>query len=278
MSNFDLIDDYLTNRLSGDEMKEFELGMNADPALKSEVARQSVIVEGIKKARAAELKAMLNKVPIGTVSLWSGWEPMRIAATIGVAGLLITGLYFFTKDSNSVIETKPSAEVPIDSLLPDENNNVEPVTEVPKEEIAPEKKESTSPQIRKAKPKTEEAKSPKVRVNDPSSDMLSADSNNEPVLNEKSVISLSTIKVSKVADNKQYTFHYQFEQGKLFLYGSFEESLYEILEVHGTNHALFLYFKDNFYHLDESKTMVTELTAIRERSLISKLKEFRKVK
>src|SRR6185503_8502985 len=126
MSNFDLIDDYLTNRLSERERGEFESGMNADPALKSEVERQGMIVDGIRKARAAELKAMLNKVSVGEASLLGDWSMIRIAATIGIAGLIGTSLYFFLKDSNTVIENVPSAEIPMDSLLPREDSG-EPI-------------------------------------------------------------------------------------------------------------------------------------------------------
>src|SRR5687768_11926335 len=127
MSNFDLIDDYVTNRLSPSERSAFEAGMHADPALKSEVETQSMIVEGIRKARAAELKAMLNKVSLGgAVSLCGDWSVMKMAATIGVAGIIGTSLYFYVKDSNEVINNVPKAEVPIDSLIPQENNE-EPV-------------------------------------------------------------------------------------------------------------------------------------------------------
>jgi hypothetical protein len=275
MSKFDLIDDYLTNRLSERERGEFESGMNADPALKSEVERQRVVVEGIRKARANELKAMLNKVPVGGASLWSEWSILKIAATIGVAGVIGTGLYFFTKDSNPVIQNPPSADIPLDSLLPNEDST-EPVIEPKDEETQPEeKKETVTPQKRKSKSKQIESSSPKVEVTDPSEEMLSDEQGEESTESARLGISMSTIQVERDSQHKQYAFHYQFWEGKLFLYGPFDESLYEILEVHGTNHALFLFFKDNFYHLDESKEDVMPLAPIRDRSLTQKLKEFR---
>jgi hypothetical protein len=278
MSNFDLIDDYVANRLSESERSAFEAGMNADPALKSEVETQSMIVEGIRKARAAELKAMLNKVPVGgAVSLWGDWSVMKMAATIGVAGIIGTSMYFYLKDSNEVINNVPKAEVPIDSLIPKENNEEPVITEPSKEEEGKET-EVTTPETKRPKPRKIAASTPKVVVEDPSSELLSGTKTTDPAsVSTKAAISVATIQVERPANTK-YTFHYQFTDKKLFLYGPFEGVLYEILEVHGDNHALFLYFKDNFYHLDESKLEATDLTPIRDRALIQKLKEFRNPK
>lgn len=277
MSNFDLIDDYVSNRLAEAERSAFEAGMNADPALKAEVEKQSMIVEGIRKARAAELKAMLNKVPVGgAVSLWGDWSVMKMAATIGVAGIIGTSLYYYLKDSNEIINNVPKAEVPIDSLIPKESNTEPVITEPIKEEEK--EAEVTTPQTKRPKPRKIATTSPKVVVEDPSSELLSGNKTPDPAsVSSKSVISVATIQVERPANSK-FTFHYQFIDKKLFLYGPFEGVLYEILEVHGDNHALFLYFKDNFYHLDESKVEATDLTPIRDRALIQKLKEFRSQK
>jgi len=86
---------------------------------------------------------------------------------------------------------------------------------------------------------------------------------------------MATIQVERDSQNKTYSFHYQFSNKKLFLFGPFDEALYEILEIHGDNHALFLYFKENFYLLNDANAEITELTPIRDRPLIQKLKEFR---
>ena len=274
MSNFDLIDDYLTNRLSGNEQNEFERVMNADPTLKSEVDQQRAIVDGIRKARVAELKAILNNVQIGGGgSFWSGWSAAKIAATIGAAGIIGTGLYFYLKDSHEAIKNIPSAEIPMDSLLPKEEPN-ETVIEKRKDNST--EQGALTQRVKKPGAMKKESTSPKVEVVDPSEEMLSDNKANESAsVTPKSGISVSTIQVERDTKNKQYSFHYQFSEGKLFLYGPFDETLYEILEVHGDNHALFLFFKENFFHLNEAKTEVTELSPIRDRSLIQKLKEFR---
>lgn len=278
MSNFDLIDDYLTNRLSESEKKAFEENMNSDPALKSEVDSQQLIVEGIRKARAAELKAMLNNVPVGTVSLWGENALLKIAATIGVAGLIGTAMYLYNIDSASPIKTVPSAEVKTDSLMPKEDSTDQTVEDKVEEKESVDKPVETTTK-RASKPKVKESKTPKIDVTDPSNEMLSEGSEEESTLVTNNLgISMSTIQVERDATNKLYNFHYQFWDKKLFLFGPFDESLYEILEIHGDNHALFLYFKDNFYLLNDSSTEINELSPIRDRPLIQKLKEFRSAK
>jgi hypothetical protein len=273
MSNFDLVDDYLTNRLSGSERSAFEEGMNADPALKMEVERQNVIVEGIRKARANELKAMLNKVPVGGASIWGENAVLKIAATIGVAGLIGTAMYFYNTNSGTPMKTVPSAEIKTDSLIP---KNDTPETPIENKEELVDKKPNNSTTQRAAKPKKAEATAPKIDVVDPSKEMLNEDADSEQTLVTNNLgISMATIQVERDSQNKTFNFHYQFSNKKLFLFGPFDEALYEILEIHGDNHALFLYFKDSFYLLNEANTEITELTPIRDRPLVQKLKEFR---
>lgn len=270
-----MIDDYLTDRLSDSEKKAFEESMNSDPALKSEVDSQQLIVEGIKKARAAELKAILNNVPVGSVSLWGEYTLLKIAATIGVAGVIGTAMYLYNSDSEAPIKSVPSAEIKTDSLVP-KGETSEPIIEDKKEDNSEESSNTSNTPKRVLKPKTKESKAPKIDVTDPSNEMLTDESENEETLVTTNLgISMSTIQVERDAQNKLYSFHYQFWDKKLYLFGPFDEALYEILEIHGDNHALFLYFKDNFYHLNDSSAEIMELTPIRDRPLIQKLKEFR---
>jgi len=81
--------------------------------------------------------------------------------------------------------------------------------------------------------------------------------------------------VTQPAD-KKYSFHYQFTQGKLHLFGPFDRNLYEILEINGDSHAVFLFYKENYYLLDEAQTAVMPLTPIRDGKLLQMLREYRK--
>jgi hypothetical protein len=62
----------------------------------------------------------------------------------------------------------------------------------------------------------------------------------------------------------------------LILYGKFDNGLYEIIEVNGSAHSMFLYYKDYFYLLDEKQIAITPLAPINDLQLIKKLKEYRK--
>jgi hypothetical protein len=89
-----------------------------------------------------------------------------------------------------------------------------------------------------------------------------------------------TTKASKIevlvdASNSRYNFHYKFYQGKLQLYGSFNADLYEIIDINTDHHALFLFYKDAYYFLDETNSEVTPLEVIKDEALLKKLKEYR---
>ena len=77
-------------------------------------------------------------------------------------------------------------------------------------------------------------------------------------------------------ENRRYTFHYQFKDGKVFLYGPFQKNLYEIMEFFSDDkRTVFLFYKDNFYKLEERNNGVRPLTTISDPALIKKLKEYR---
>ncbi len=99
MNNFELIDDYLANRLQETDRKAFEQQLEGDPDLKDALEFQQQVVSGVRQARAVELKAMLNNVPIGTGS----WGGTKIAAGIISAGIVATSLYFYLNEDPEII-------------------------------------------------------------------------------------------------------------------------------------------------------------------------------
>ncbi|MEQ9412302.1 MAG: hypothetical protein RIF39_00655, partial [Cyclobacteriaceae bacterium] len=89
-------------------------------------------------------------------------------------------------------------------------------------------------------------------------------------------ISASSVEVELVNGNKNYSFHYQFKDSRLALYGPFDSSLYEIIELNGTVHSIFLYYNDSYYHLDETEHKIVPLIMIRDTELLGKLEKYRK--
>jgi hypothetical protein len=277
MNNFELIDDYLTNRLGEAEKAGFEKQLESDPALKADVDLQKQILEGIKKHRATELKSMLNNVPIssGTVIHFT---VARLAAGLIAAGVVGAAIYFYIKPGDVPNMTGVSAD------LAKKGEQIQGKdSQVTKEEEAKQDVTTVVPQAKEAETKNpstnlksnKEATSPKLDVTDPSEEI--SESKNEPAVSDisKGSVSVSHIEVSTDTANKNYNFHYQFASGKLYLYGPFDKSLYEILEINGDNKAVFLFYKENYYLLDGKQLTVTRLDPIVDPGLIKKLKEYR---
>lgn len=289
MSNFELIDDYLANRLNGAEKEAFEKQLINDPSLKSDLDFQKHIVEGVRKARAAELKNMLNKVPVGATTVPMDFSVMKMAAGIIAAGAVSAVLYFYVTrgevppfdkaatDLNKTTEQldKQVPEQPdVTKVAPDsaaEKKEVAPTVK-PESKIAPKKEDSPEQEVKPAE-------KPKLEVTDPSSELESNDNtrnDNPSTTLRRSDITPSHIQVDVDSSNKKYNFHYQFVGGKLMLYGSFDKSLYEVLEINGDKHSVFLYYKDAYYLLDENQHKLTKLEPITDTALVGKLKEYRK--
>lgn len=276
MSNFELIDDYLTNRLGEQERVQFEQQMESDAVLKADVEFQKQILEGVKKARAAQLKAMLNNVPVG--GGWSGGLTAgKIAATLVTVGIVGTTLYFYMKPEKATLPTQvPALTKPV---APEDSSSRTDVVSVPAEQptTAEEHAPPTKPKeglAANSKP-TEKATQPRIEVTDPSDELVDNSTRKETKAEvEKSAVTTSKIAVEINDGNKKYNFHYQFSDGKLMLYGAFDKSLYEILEINGDRRTVFLVYKENYYLLDEKQTGIIELKPISDPLLLRKLKEY----
>src|SRR5882762_5901618 len=96
MENFELIEKYATGQLQGPEKEAFELQLQTDTSLQSDVALQKQIIEGIKNARVTELKAMLNQVPV-TGMIHSSASAIKIITGVVTAGAIFTGTIFYFK-------------------------------------------------------------------------------------------------------------------------------------------------------------------------------------
>jgi hypothetical protein len=278
MSNFELIDDYLTNRLNEQEKEAFEKQLESDPALKADVDLQQQILHGVKNARVAELKSMLNKVPVNT-GYTVEFIVTRLAAGLIGAGVIGAVLYFSLKPDQVPNLSDAAADLSKKSVQvePKKEEPVPTITESEEKETAPAEAEKKETPVKKEQQEhtPSELKQPKIEAIDPSEEM--AENENAPAVSEShtGAVSVSHIAVETDTANKNYDFHYQFASGKLFLYGPFDKSVYEILEINSENHAVFLFHKENYYLLDEKQIKITHLEPIKDPALIRKLKEYR---
>jgi hypothetical protein len=282
MSNFELIDDYLANRLDAKERETFERQLGNDPALKSEVEIQRQIIEGIKQARVAELKAMLSKVPVSGGGAQIEFSVLRIAAGVIIAGVLTAAAYYYFNPSDFPPIDNAAADVTqSDKVIPKEDKPessiIEPETEKVGPAATPEDQNEKDKKVKSKEESTKPVVKPKIDLVDPSADLQEDEQpgDEQPSVNNRSDISPAHVQVEMDSSNKKYDFHYQFSDSKLMLYGSFDRSLYEVLEINSGEHAVFLYYKNNFYLLDESKEDITRLTPIQDQTLLKKLRAYR---
>jgi len=281
MSNFELIDDYLTNKLNEQDRKSFEKQVNSDPVLKADLELQQEIIYGLKAARVAELKAMLNKVPVSTPVIYL--SPLRIAAGLAGAAVLATAVYFYVENnfsfnpkqmSSSMIdsirqEEQISSEILIDSAATELNNEINVVGKKHKEVNKVRGNENNGVENSKET-------RPVIDLMDPSEEFTENEVVPEKATVSKSTISVSRITVNVISSERKLKSHYQFANGKLILYGDYDNGLYEIIEVNAESaRSLFLFYKTKYYLLDDSKKEVTLLSEISDPNLIQKLNEFR---
>lgn len=278
--DFELLDDYLSNRLNGEDKLSFEKKLKADPELAKELNVQQSLIDGIRKVRATELKAMLNNIPVSAVQTGSNSILTKTATWVVVAGIVATGIYLYFNASKTNEPVKEQLPVEQSEVEPSQPAAIEPsqpeiktITEPTKEESPVEQK---SEDVAVAAP---EVKQPTLEVYDPTREETD-EAIRKFELEQLEIISkafvTSSIEVETDNANRKLSFHYMFKNGKLVLYGAFEEHLYEILEfISGEKRTVVLFYKTNYYLLDINKDNPTPLSPIRDQTLLKKLKEYR---
>lgn len=293
--DIELLDDYLANRLSGADKSAFEQRLEADPDLKRELNLQQKVVEGIRQARVAELKALLNNVPVpapvgGEIS----------AGTTAVVAVVITalvgiGIYLVLNQPEKTLthNQAPTQNTAPDSVNPEDvpqqadlNSTQTPAVtqpEVTDQTAVNNTEKKTTPttlpkqESKVPKQKDSVSKSP-IDLFDPTEDTVAkvrteVDDDDAPA---KASSTKSALSIKTDAKNKKYKFHYQFKNGELYLYGPFDKNLIEIMEFIGENkQAIFMYHENHYYYLNDKTEKIKPLTAVNDPALLKKLKASR---
>jgi hypothetical protein len=278
MSNFELIDDYISQRLAADEQAAFEKQMADDLALKKEVEFQQAIITTIKNTRAAELKAMLNKVPVSGGSSIQFSTAKLVAGIIGL-GILSVSVYFVYKSNQSAALSETSKEL----LQEKEQLQQEAHKHLPDPAIGPIERKVKSNTDKAKKSSAAKGNDTNVKISGKTSFLIEdpmqelGENSGMPSSSEQvnRRPNISNIAVEIDSSNERYNFHYHFAGGKLFLYGPFDKSLFEILEINTESHLVFLYYKSNFYLLDDNQLEIATLKPVTDEALLQKLKEYR---
>lgn len=289
--DLELLDDYLSNRLKGEERIEFERRLENDASLQSELALQRELIEGIRAARVAELKSMLNQVPVPPAS--GGSVAAKLAAWVLAVAVVGIGSYYLWQNTTTE-EQAPAETTEIQSTEPavaDEPAVVEeqsseqataPEAEEPEtsasEEVVTPAEQPAAKNDTETKPRVSPPIQPDVTPYDPTRELETPNGRPEPLSDPGEPQSVeSSIVVEVVDTGRRNDFHYQFKDGKLYLIGSFEKDLYEIMEFFNDDNkrTVFLYYNSAYYLLDETKSEPTPLTALTDTELLQKLRKYR---
>ena len=95
--DFELLDEYISNRLTEQDKANFEKKLEVDGDLKSEFVLQQRVVEGIRTARAVELKSMLSNIPMSSIPSDGTSLLAKVGLWVAAAGLVGTGAYFYLR-------------------------------------------------------------------------------------------------------------------------------------------------------------------------------------
>ncbi len=288
MSNKELLDAYFNGEMNEAESLDFLNQVEDNNVLKQEFNFQKEIVEVIQSVRKAELKARLNNVVVGG-SAAEGFSVGKFATLGGI--IVIAGLsyLYFSNDTDMSVETvEPKAisesyeeYIPTEDIE-DETEKVEELAVDPAMEEAIFEKEIseinddqdevsqpivTAPNIHKP-----EAVEPLEITNEDENEVIPGSG-----ISSNSIPTSSSIDIEIDDSRKKYSFHYQMKGGRLYLFGTFDKGLYEILEFNSVEgKILFLYYKEKYYGINKNQNDITALQEVTESSLLAKLKEARK--
>ncbi len=269
--DFELLDDYLTNRMQGQDRAAFEQRLQSDSELYQEYTLQKRVIQGIRDARIAQLKSMLNQVPVPSGSAGNAIASKVIIGAV-VAMVIVAAAIWFSRDEaankqQSVARSEQKADAPAEEPA---RTNAEPQTETAKPSA--EDQQTQDSDRNQTSAGTEHSKPSLAKRPDPVSGPAGDSS---PATNDAPEATSSGVEVNVSMDSR-YAFHYQLNDGSLTLYGPFEKAAYEIVTFQENgNRLISLYYNDKYYLLTESAGTVHKLRPITDTALIRKLQDQR---
>jgi len=205
----------------------------------------------------------------------AGSSAVQIITGAVTVGAIVTSVLFYYKPWHKEI-VSPVIEKQMPGVEKNDKTEITPAD--PKDDKTSSSISEPEKEVKKKAltSKKQSSAKPKIEVVDPTDELTQETSREREKLSQpKPTVTTSRIAVEINSTNSKYSFHYQFNQGKLILYGIFDNGLYEILEVNGDTHSVFLYYKDNYYLLNEKQSAITPLSPIKDLQLVKKLKEYR---
>lgn len=280
MTNNERIDAYFNSDLSEVEKQNLLNDLDSNPGLKEEFEFQQEVVNGIKAYRKQELIAKLDNIQI--VSTGQALL-IKTIAVIGIVGAGTVGTILWM-DNNDIPEetnvikteevTTQPEEIPVESISPEtETAIVENIEETDTPVDKAENPESISKEV--------ESNIPEVAIPEFNEPEVDTTVKTDEDLVAPDAVNTSDLVLSSQTDvdiiiSKKYNFHYQAKDGKLLLYGDFNDSPFEIIEIK-TNIGIntYLFYKENFFELKQDNEEIRPLEVVENKELIKELQKRR---
>ena len=285
----EFFDRYLKNKLSDKERAAFEEKAAQDPLLRNEVRLQKEICTALGETRKAALKSRLNQVPVSHTG-WAYLQGTKLAMILGSALVITAGLYHYTsrpgqesQPALDITSTEPAtthktpAAVP-PLTAPARSDEQAAVKKSASAAVASKKSDKT---IRQAEKNTRTESLPAITR----PDLVTGFAEDSQTVHYQDFVSpgnstpnqSTSAQVHPDVENRQhhlYNFHYQFLDNKLYLYGDFGQTPYEIIALNlAEGRHLFLKYDTRFYTIGTQQTEVVPLQVIEDSVLVNALKK-----
>ncbi|WP_027000181.1 hypothetical protein [Eisenibacter elegans] len=252
--NQDLIDAYLTGKLSPEQHQQFSQALEQDPTLRAEVEWQQDVAQAARQFRKAELKARLNALPVQSpqTSTPTHWVYLKAAmGTAAVAGTAWLGSIW--------LQPNPEPIPQLDEVAAYYNPAVvEAVTETTPLPTTAEEDE------RKAATTTTQTQAQSTTAN---AVQKQATTTHQNLLDEQTkAIVLTPESPDKLS--------YQYYNNRLFLYNNTSRGIMYSLDINGENRK-FLYYEGDFYELNSHQVEKTEALQVSDSLILKQLLQLR---
>lgn len=294
----DIIDKYLRNELTASEASSLESAMAKDSVLKEQVAFDQSIVSGLSDFRKAELKTRLNAIDVSGSGMMGQVGNNVLMKTVGAlvtASVIGVGAYVYLGDIEKSFENESKAYVlgepnhpvqdhnyvlnlsEIEDILSsfDTNSVVTPISKEKTSDLVPAAVETEI--IEEFKDFNPTVEIPVLGDVSDGKSLVIEDVKLRAIQGGAQIreIDEKLIDVNIDDSHTSETLSYKYFDGKLFLYGEFKSSPYEILEINRSSEKrLYLFYKDEFYTIS-SGDEVKSLDPITNTNLLNELRILR---
>jgi hypothetical protein len=298
MTNNERIEAYFNNKLTESDRQQLMQDIDSDASLKSEFQFQENVIDGIKNYRKRELIARLDNIQVASTgqSLL-----LKAIGAVGIATVVTVGTYMWINRAEDQPITNEEVNNTEQLVVQPEETQEGVVNEIPDNPVVEEEEEDTTGDVvadaddteannakaDTSKPaaippaKDDSAVVPIIVIPEVDEPETAASVNVDEDLSAPEAMASSSIRLRSSTDvevklSKKYDFHYQVKDGGLILFGKFNDSPFEVIELK-TNQGInsYLYFEEHFYSLVNVSQQIMPLIQIENKQLIKELEKRR---